>query len=425
MKMQLKKQLLSVVTTGTILLNMVSPAFAATLIISGNGADSTSDVKLDLKQSTTVVQSNTADVKNDIDADSDTGNNDANKNTGGSVTVETGDASTDVKVDNQLNSNSAQVDCCANQSLDVLIAGNGAESDNKVDLKAKTETFVGQYNDAEVDNYVDADADTGDNDANKNTGGDVEVTTGDASTSVDVATTANANWAKVGGGSDQGGSVSLRILGNGADSKNKIDLDLDKSLELVQDNKADIKNDVDADADTGNNDANKNTGGEVSIETGDADVDVEVDNMANFNWADVDCGGCLLDVLAKVADNGADTKNDIKAKLSDELGVFQANCDDKNEVSLWDWDWDRSDCEIDNYVDADADTGDNDAKENTAGGYGGDPSVTTGDADTTVDVSNAGNSNVYGSGTPSDWPDFEFNFNLSLSWAQLMALLGN
>jgi len=422
---KLYKQFVSVMATGSLLLNIAAPVGAVTLEISENGSNSDSDIHLDVDQTTTVVQSNVADVYNQIDADADTGGNDANDNTGGDVRIETGDATTEVNVENTLNSNTASVDCCQAQDVDVLISGNGSDSNNKVDLDMndgkEDGIFVGQYNYADVTNKVDADSDTGDNDAKDNTGGDVEVITGDASTSVSISTTANANWAVVGGNGDgEGGSVSLRIVDNGSNSDNKIKLDLDSTLAIVQSNVADVFNKVDADADTGDNDANDNTGGAVSIETGDADTTVEVDNFVNFNWADVDCG-CLFDVLAKIAGNGTDSNNDIRANLDDTLEVFQDNC---GEPYSGEW-LERYECELDNKVDADSDTGDNDAKDNTGGAGGHDPSIETGDADTNVEVSNAGNSNVFGSGAPSDWPEFDFNFNLSLSWEHLLALLGN
>ena len=41
------------------------------------------------------------------------------------------------------------------------------------------------------------------------------------------------------------------------------------------------------------------------IDTGDAAVAAMVDNSVNFNYADVDCG-CTWDVMAKIADNGAE-----------------------------------------------------------------------------------------------------------------------
>lgn len=315
-----KKQLLSVLASGAMMLNTALPVYAETVIqISGNGSSSTNAANVTLTTNTTVVQNNTADIDNYVDADASTGNNDANDNTGGDVDVDTGDATVNVSVSNAVNSNSASVDCCPQGDTNVTISGNGTNSNNTVDL-------------------------------------------------------------------DQNSTVNV-----------------------FQDNNAEIDNDVYADAKTGKNDANDNTGGDVSIDTGNADVDVSVDNMVNFNWADVDCG-CLLDLLAKIADNGTDTTNDILLALDDSLDVFQDNeCGDDE------------DCDTDVY--ADAKTGKNDAEDNTGSVDGGDPSIDTGDAESVVDVSNSGNVNSYGN-MPEDWPDFEFNLNLSLSWEQLMALLG-
>ncbi len=175
---------------------------------------------------------------------------------------------------------------------------------------------------------------------------------------------------------------------------------------ITQDNYAYVKNKVDADADTGNNDANRNTGGDVSIDTGDATVDVSVDNWLNFNHADLDCGCLLDDWDLKIGGNGVDTTNDIDLTLEDgkNNGVFQDN-----------------DAYLKNKVkDADADTGNNDANRNT-GQPDGDPSVTTGDADVMVDVNNSLNVNSVGGEAP-DW-DFlggsvHFSFDLGdlLDW---------
>ncbi|KKU82358.1 hypothetical protein A2973_02295 [Candidatus Gottesmanbacteria bacterium RIFCSPLOWO2_01_FULL_49_10] len=407
--MTLKKQIISIIASGAVLLQATIPAFAdTTLVISGNGADSKNEVKIESNQSTLVTQNNDAKINNQVNASSDTGDNEAEENTGGDVSISTGDATTDVNVQNTVNSNAASVDCCGNNDVDVLISGNGADSDNKVELKDEKDSGVQvfQDNNADVKNHVDADSNSGDNEAEENTGGDVSIETGDASTTVGVSTTANANWAQV-GGNGSNPTLSLRIVDNGADTKNKIKLDLDGGVLLTQNNDAKVVNDVDADADTGDNEAEENTGGDVSIETGDATVDVTVDNMVNFNWADVDCG-CLFDLLAKIEGNGVDSDNKLEAKLGGDLEVFQDNVADK----------------LKNDVDADADSGDNEAEENTGDVEGSDPSIVTGDADTTVEVGNAGNSNSYGADVPADFPEVGFNFNVSLSWAQLMALLG-
>lgn len=425
---QYKRKLLSVLASGALLANIATPVLAGTTIeISGNGSSSDNEAKVEVKSERTVVQTNDAYIVNNVKTDANTGNNDANDNTGGDVTIDTGDADVSVDVSNSVNSNTASVDCCPTGDTNVLIgetdsiSGNGTKSDNKVVLEQKSETNVFQSNDAYIKNDVDVDADTGNNDAEDNTGGDVTIETGDADVEVSAATWANANWALVGGNGGSGGSLSARILGNGSNSDNEIKLKLKKEIAVVQENEAYVKNDIDVDADTGNNDANDNTGGDVSIKkTGDADVNVEVDNMVNFNWADVDCG-CLLGVLAKISGNGTDSDNDIKAELKDELEVFQDNCgDDKKE---WGW-WHKKGCKIDNDVDADADTGNNDAEDNTGGVNGGDPSIETGDSDTDIEINNSGNVNAYGADEDPDFPEFNFNFNLSLDWSDLLELLG-
>jgi len=127
--------------------------------------------------------------------------------------------------------------------------------------------------------------------------------------------------------------------------------------------------------------------------------------MVNFNAADVDCG-CVLDLTAKIAGNGTDSDNKIKADVEGGSEVFQ----------------DNAIC-LDNSGDVDADTGDNDAEDNT-GSVDSDPSITTGDADTNVSVENSGNANSYGDNVDSDWPSFDFDFSFDFDLSDLLAALG-
>ncbi len=415
----IQKKVISFIATAALMANTSIPALAVTLEISGNGPDSDNTTYVDVTNSTTVTQTNVANIDNDVDATASTGGNEVEKSTGGDVSVETGDATTDVTVVNSVNSNQASVEGCGTCAADVevLISGNGPDSDNKVDLDVNSESGSGtalfQSNTAWVDNNVDAESKTGGNEVDKATGGDVEIDTGDASTTVTVDTSANANSAVLGGGGE-GGLVSLKILGNGPDTDNDIYLDLDREVLLVQDNFAHVDNDVDAESSTGKNEIEESTGGAAIIETGDAETTVEVDNMVNFNWADVECDGCLWDVTGKIAGNGPDTDNKIKADLEDSLAVFQDNC---GEECPWL-------CKVDNDVDAEAKTGWNEMDEVTGGVLGGDPSVDTGDAATTVEVGNSGNANVYGEAPEWDVEmPFDFNLNLTLDLSELLAFL--
>jgi hypothetical protein len=398
-----KKQFVSVIAAGSLLVSVASPVLAETTIqVTGNGADSTNWTTVSQSNTTSVSQNNTANVTNNVDADANTGGNDAKFNTGGDVSVDTGDATTDVSVTNALNSNSADVaGCNCAGDTNVTISGNGADSENGVVLGSSNTTSVSQNNDARVRNNIDTDASTGYNDANSNTGGDVSIKTGDAKASATVSTLANVNSAHVGGGlGSSNPSASFVISGNGAGSDNAIVAELLNSTTLSQNNRANISNDVDADAKTGDNDAKFNTGGDVTIDTGDATTDVDVSNAVNFNHADVDCG-CLLDVLAKVHGNGADSENLITLGLDNLQAIAQ-----DNEACLF------------NDVDGDAKTGHNDANSNT-GGVDSDPSVHTGDATNNVDVNNSGNVNTVGN-FGFDWPEVpgvDFSFNFAALWA--------
>ncbi len=406
---QFKRQIVASVVAGLLTLTSGPSVFAATTLeISGNGSSSDNDVKVARSSETTVVQSNSANVTNNVSSNSSTGGNKANYNTNGDVMIRTGDASSDVTVKNTLNSNTAKVDCCDQGDITAKISGNGSDSDNNIDLGSgryhagdKTEIQVFQDNNANVNNYVDSHAKTGDNDANRNTNGDVTVRTGDATATADVSTTANANVAQIGGHGSEGNTVSALITGNGSKSDNSVDLDLDHATSIVQDNLAHVKNNVDAKAKTGYNDANDNTSGEVAILTGDAEAGATVDNMVNFNAADIDCG-CLLDATAKVSGNGYDSENTIKAKLGEDRSVFQGGKEgDGNKAYL------------DNGVDTEAQTGKNDAKFST--GDTEDPFIWTGDASSWNQVENTGNSNVYGD-MPAWWPDVQWDFSFSHFW---------
>lgn len=192
------KKLLTTLSIVSASLLFATPAFASTATISGNGAGSYNKVKVVSKTSATTVQSNTAKFKNNIGAGSSTGNVSANKNTGGDVTVTTGNASTTVDVTNTANVNvsdgSTNACCpCGETTSDVSITGNGAGSYNKVITKTICSTTTVQSNDAHITNNIGTDTSTGGVKANANTGGSVDVTTGDAETTVTVVNTANSN----------------------------------------------------------------------------------------------------------------------------------------------------------------------------------------------------------------------------------------
>ena len=211
-------------------------------------------------------------------------------------------------------------------------------------------------------------------------------------------------------------STTIVISGNGSDTDNDAKINTTQTTTVQQQNIANIENDVDVDANTGHNDANRNTGGEVEIDTGNADVEVMVDTLANFNWANVDDCLCLLDLLVKIAGNGDNSDNDIHADLASVLAADQFNeffCGKGNHDG-----WGKRD-DACNDVDVDVDTGKNDAERNTQGDKGADPSIMTGNADAFVEVETTANSNILNTGDgpfPSlpELPEIEAGFGVNL-----------
>ncbi len=102
-------------------------------------------------------------------------------------------------------------------------------------------------------------------------------------------------------------------------------------------------------------------------------------------------------MTAKIADNGSDTDNKIDLDLSSgkDNGVFQDNAADlENELD-----------------ELNAQTGDNEAEDNTGGSEGHDPAIETGDAGVDSEVVNQFNSNQAGIGG-----EFEFDFD----WEEML-----
>ncbi len=404
-----KTRITTAIATGSVLLQALAGiTHASTIEISGNGAGSNNGVAVNQVSTTQVSQTNTANVSNNVNSSANTGGNDANFNTGGNVTVNTGAANVSANVSNNLNSNAASVNCCANNGgTNVEVSGNGAFSDNQVGVNQTHTTAVSQGNAANVNNNVNGKANTGYNDAGFNTGGDVTVSTGKASVHSDVSTQANTNWAHV--GSDMpmvgtGNDVSLKIVGNGAGSENTIGATLANTTALTQSNEANVNNNVDAKANSGKNDANFNTGGDVVIHTGNAEITTDVDNAVNFNAADVDCG-CAYDLTAKIAGNGAaagyqsSDANTIAANLISAQSLGQGNGSNLN-----------------NNLNDEAKTGKNEASKNT-GEANTDPSVVTGNASSHTSVDNTGNTNIIGSlPVLPNLPNFDFDFNWAGFW---------
>jgi len=105
---------------------------ALELVISENGAGSNNVVVTDIVSTTSIDQTNEADITNDVVVDLNTGLNDANANVG-DVAIDTGDISEAVVIDNTANLSIVNTGCCnGSNDSSIVIDGNGANSDNSV-----------------------------------------------------------------------------------------------------------------------------------------------------------------------------------------------------------------------------------------------------------------------------------------------------
>ena len=107
-KMTIKKRIATALVSGAIVGATLLPAAAladTTCEISGNGAHSHNSCRITRRSSTRIRQSNSSTIRNSVHIWVDTGGNDANKNTGGDVSVTTGDADVNVTINNDVNQN--------------------------------------------------------------------------------------------------------------------------------------------------------------------------------------------------------------------------------------------------------------------------------------------------------------------------------
>lgn len=414
MNKKLMTRMTGMAGAGLLVAQSLLPAFAAINIsVSGNGADSKNDVNFNYTTTTTVSQSNNVSVNNKVNQDANTGNNSVSKNTGADIDVQTGDVTQTAEIATVAGANSAVVESCGcDLDLVVAIEKNGADTKNDVDFKLQSGKQLFQTNYVDVQNKVDQDANTGNNEIDKNTGGDIELTTGDVDQAVSLATEAGLNVASL-GGSNGGVDLELVIAENGADSRNDLDVTLKLYTVAAQNNSVDVLNDVDQDALTGKNDIDSNTGGDIDVETGDVDQAIEVWNGVGFNALEVDeC--CEIEGSVVVDKNGTDTRNDVDLNIEFGSEYFQA-CGGE-QVSLLSklLKRFRGGCDVDNNLNQDAVTGKNDVEKNTG------DDLTTGDVDQLITVENEAGANVIGAGAGSHVS----GGNVSLLMVLVQMLLG-
>ncbi len=311
-----------------------------TITNSANGANSTNSGSIDNTTNNLTFQNNDADILNSMTLNSDSGNNTADKNTGGDTSIETGGANVSASSLTFANNNiSGNVvygivniygdlvgdilfpeelfgsTCCGSGQTTIANTNNGSGSTNTGTVNDVLNNEAYQFNNATIDTTLVLEAQSGQNSASKNTGGDTSIETGDTTVTAQILNVANANidggnwwlvlvneagnWIGQIFGTDpnahfagapgtefavnDAGEISVSNIGNGSGSTNSGTINQTSNTTTVQTNDTVVTNTLNLSANTGGNTANKNTGGDTSIKTGDANVIANIVNFVNNN----------------------------------------------------------------------------------------------------------------------------------------------
>jgi hypothetical protein len=232
--------------------------------------------------------------------------------------------------------------------------GNGVDSSNTTSVNQTNSTTLTQQNSANITNNITVKSNSGGNSADRNTGGDITVDTGKAQTSVAIENVANRNAAQLDTCCQGLGDVSVLNGHNGDSSKNKASLNQENNTALFQVNNAYVQNSVNATANSGKNSADRNTGGDVLVQTGDALVGpILVSNAVNENRANLGSRHGTRgagDITIGNSGNGVDSYNKASANVANNTLALQSN-----------------DAYVGNHITAKANSGRNSADRNTGG----------------------------------------------------------
>lgn len=432
----------------------IGPGGGAQVVNSGNGTNSNNNGSATIGNNNNTNQNNSANVNTNLNQSATTGSNDNSNNTGGDSSIETGDANVTGTLITSVNTNvdgimvsefniaddhvgDILLDFAANcvsgcgGSTSVANTENGSGSDNNASVDTTNNNVTFQNNDANIGSDLVLSADSGNNTASRNTGGDSNITTGDANVSANALTFANNNiagdvvYAVVNIFGDLVGDilfpeeamnaccssdVTAANTGNGSYSNNDANIDIENTDNLFQYNDADIANNLVFDAQTGNNDSSGNTGGDTTIDTGNTNVEANVLNVVNNNLA----GGNMWLVLVNEAGNwigklmGAPEGTNYAGSQGtdftvDENGFITAsnngngsNSDNSANVSETNTNTTTqiNNADVANNLNLSANTGGNQTSDNT----GGNSKIKTGDANIVANLVNFVNNNISGNG---------------------------
>ncbi len=429
--------------------------------IQNNGSSTSNNTSIDLTNNNNAIAINQAHVGNNLNQETITGQNIATDNVG-NTHITSGDANTTGTVITGLNSNIEGVavsefnivedhkgdiildfsqNCilgCSPNSITATNVQNGSNSSNANTIASQTDKNTFQTNDGSLETNATLSADSGHNSADRNTGDDTAIESGNAHVVGNVLTFLNNNLAgnvmvgvvNVFGNlvgdilipeqnfasnnnscaSCESQSIAAINNGNGTNSTNSSDVNSQQESNTFQTNDASIQNNLILEASTGDNNTNKNTTDDAYVSTGFTNINSQTLNIANSNVSDGNYWLVLVnqagewigkiigaadgayyagsegtefkvsssgDITASNSQNGNGSNNTNSLSRSNNNSTFLANnANIVNNLRLF------------------ANTGGNTANDNT----GGDSIIKTGNARVVANLVNFINNNIVGNG---------------------------
>ena len=255
---------------------------SVTVVNENTGAGSTNEASAQTQNETTVEASNYADVTNTVTITQQTGGNTASYNTGNGV-ISTGDVTSTIAVQTTANQGSVAIGKESFQQASILSknSGTGAFSTNTAQATSFTTIGLDMIHNANVENTLKAEAITGENTANYNTG-DGLITTGDIFARGSFKTFVNLYDVNVTCTFCDPQDISAENKNTGFSSTNIADPGLFFSFTLFEQKSMNVFNSAYLAGITGRNDASFNTG-RGSIWTGDVFIDFGIETKGNIN----------------------------------------------------------------------------------------------------------------------------------------------
>lgn len=203
---------------------------------------------------------------------------------------------------------------------EITISGNGSQTVNQASVSSDNQVTVSQTNQATVTNNITANANTGGNSANSNSGDQTTIETGNVN--VDTSIKNSVNQSSVDLTCCPTSENKAVISNNSGLSQNSIATSHPNNNNVVVIQEATVDNNLNVVANTGSNQADFNSN-KVKILTGNISIKTDIDNSSinsssiKAPFADPD-----LNLIAKIIDNSYQSKNQIDINSNNSMLTY-------------------------------------------------------------------------------------------------------